>query len=165
MRLHVQQSFAREDATLKYRFLPQLLAAVLFTAVATPALAQPPAPRAGHAITDLRAARDILSRGGPHGVSPDDQQAIALIDKVIAASVRVVQYDRARMHIEPQTSADTTASASSPHENARLFMTAALRDLDEREADPSARPYLDQARQQLTEALGIIQREEAAHRH
>ncbi len=110
-------------------------------------------------------ARDFLSRGGRHGVTPDDQQAINLIDKVIAGTVRVVQFDRARMHVEPETSADTTASSSSRRENARLFMYAAQRDLDEREADRSARPYLDQARQQLAEAMQIIQREEAAHTH
>jgi hypothetical protein len=157
--------FAREDATLKYRLLPQLLAAVLFIAVASPALAQPPTPRAGHAITDLRMARDILSRGGRHGVTADDQQAIGLIDKVIAASTRVVQYDRARLRVEPETSADTTASATSRHENARLFLVAAQRDLNEPEADPSARPYLDQARRQIAEAIQVVSRAEAAHKH
>jgi len=110
-------------------------------------------------------ARDILSRGGSHGVTPDDRQAIGLIDQVIAATTRVVQYDRARLHVEPETSADTTASASSRHENVRLFLYAAQRDLNEREVDPSARPYLNQARQQLAEAMAIIQREEAAHPH
>jgi len=140
---------------------------VLFTAVATPALAQPygpPRPRAGHAITDLRAARNFLTQN-PRGVNPTDSQVVALIDKVIAASQRVVYYDKIRMHADVEWTPDNTASTPSHHENARLMMTAALRDLDQPEPDPSARPYLDQARQQLREALALVQQEEAAHKH
>ena len=154
------------NATLRFNLLPTLMAAVVLSTVAAPALAQPgpPHPRAGHAITDLRMARSFLARGGRHGVTPADQQAIGLIDQVIAATGRVVEYDRARLHVEPETSADTTASGSTRHENARLFLIAAQRDLNEREADPSARPYLQQARQQVAEALQIVVQAEQQHR-
>jgi hypothetical protein len=139
---------------------------VLFTVVASPALAQGPAhPQAGHAISDLQAARDFLSRGGPHGVSPADNQAIGLIDQVIASSQRVVEYDHSRLHVDERLGADRTASTPNRHENALLMMEAAQRDLSLPESNSVALPYRQQARQQLSEAIQIVQRQQAAHAH
>ena len=140
-----------------------LLAAICFTAATVaPAFAQAPHPEAAHAISDLRAARDILSRGGSHGVSAGDQQAIALIDKVIFSSSRVAEFDGRRLHVQETSGVDASASSSSRHENARIMLEAALRDLDANEVDPSARPYLQQARYQLGEAIEIIRRLQGA---
>lgn len=140
---------------MKHRFSTVAVAAC-FLLAAAPALAQAPVPRTGHAISDLRQAREFLSRGGSHGVMPDDQRAIGLIDQVISACQRVVEYDRQRMHVQPEWSADQVASSPKAHENARLFLVAAQRDLAMHEADRTSRPYLDQARQQLAEALDIV---------
>jgi hypothetical protein len=161
----VQHSSIPEDIILKQRLSIIVTAACLLLAAA-PAVAQPygpPVPRTGHAITDLRQARGFLSRGGPHGVTPDDQQAIGLIDQVLAACGRVVDFDRQRLHVQPEWTADTTATSPRRHENARLFLVAAQRDLSMHEADPSARPYLDQARRQLAEALSIVAQHEQSH--
>jgi hypothetical protein len=160
--LQVQQSFAHEDKILKTQRL-SLLAAICFTAAtAAPAFAQAPHPEAAHAISDLRAARDILSRGGPHGVTAKDQQAIALIDKVIFTTNRVQRFDENRLRVREDSGVDATASNQSRHENARIMMAAAMHDLDANEVDPSARPYLQQARYQLGEAIEIIRRDQGA---
>ena len=153
---------------LRSRRLPQLLAALCFTLAASPALAQPmhpigDHPEAAHAISDLQAARDILSKGGAHGVSPADQQVIALIDKVIFTTHRLLRLDENRLRTHEGSGVDATASTASRHENARIMMAAAMHDLDANEVDPSGRPYLQQARYQLGEAVEIIRKEQGAH--
>jgi hypothetical protein len=120
---------------------------------------------AAHAISDLRAARDILARGGPHGVTPQDQQAIRLLDTIITSTGRVALEDGRRTHISEQYGVDASASATSRHENARIMMAAALHDLDANEDNPAARPYLQQARYQLGEAIEIVRRQQATHAH
>jgi hypothetical protein len=137
------------------------MATACLTAVAAPAFAQvPPHPRAGQAIADLRSARDILSRLGQYGVSAPDSRAIYLIDKAVAASRRIVQYDRYLMHAHEGWTVDAAASTRSPHENARIMMRAALRDLDQPEYDPTAQPYVQEARNEVREAIDIIRNEQ-----
>jgi hypothetical protein len=156
--LHGQQSFAREDTILRSTRPIKLLAAICFTLAASPALAQGAHPDAAHAISDLRAARDILSHPGQRGLRPEDQQAIRLIDAVITSTVRVARFDEQHMRRQEESGVDATTSGSSRHENARVLLTAALHDLDGSERDPQARPYLQQARYQLGEAIDIVSR-------
>ena len=141
---------------MRFKRLPQLLAILCFAAAATtPAFAQDSGRlQAGHAISDLRAARDILSQGGSHGVSPANQQAIRLIDTIISSTIRVARFNSER-HDE-QSGVDATASSQSRHENARILLAAALQDLNGPERNPQARPYLQQARYQLSELVQSI---------
>jgi hypothetical protein len=153
--------FAREDATLRFKHLPQLFAAVCFAvATATPALAQSGDLQPGHAISDLHAARDILSHGS-RGVSPADQQSIKLIDTIISSTVRIARFESERHQV--QSGVDATASSQRRHENARVLLSAALRDLNGRERNPQARPYLQQARYQLGELVQNITTQAAQH--
>jgi hypothetical protein len=149
---------------LRTLFLP-LLAAACFISAAAPALAQPMHPEAIHAISDLRAARDLLSRGGRHGVSPEDQQAIGLIDQVIHSASRVALYDGRELHVVEQPGVDASASSPSRLENVHILLAAAAHDLNGTEENPTTRPYLDQARRQLGEALQIIRQEQQTHRY
>jgi hypothetical protein len=139
-----------------------LFTALTLAALAAPALAQPVAlhPEAGHAVSDLRAARDILSHGA---VSPDDQQAIDLIDKVIFATERLKHADEVGLGIQEQYGADASPSSRGRLENAHIMLAAAAHDLNATENNIAARGYLDQAKRQLLEALEVI-RHEQSHR-
>jgi hypothetical protein len=150
---------------LKFRLIPSLLAAASLTLVASPAFAQyHHHPEAGHAQSDLRAARALLVQGGPHGVGPEDQKVISLLDAVISQAARVSEIDGRGMHLVEAGGVDATTSAQSRHENVRILLETALNDLNLPEDNPSARPYLQQARYQLGEAITIV-RQEQTHRH
>ncbi len=129
-------------------------------AIASPALAQPymgrPHPEAGHALSDLRAARDLLRQGGARGVSPTDNQVINLLEQIMRSTQRVFEADGQRMRHEETLGVDATANVQSRHENVRIFLEAAARDLDAPEDNPIARPYLQQARYQLGEAIQLV---------
>jgi hypothetical protein len=147
---------------LKSSLLRQIPIVLGFLLVAAPAVAQPiPShPEAGRAISDLRVARDILSRPGRGGNRQADMDAVALIDKVIESTQRVMDFDQRRFRFQEDTNTDASAQSPSRLENAHIMLTAAAHDLNLAESNLTSRPYLEQARRQLGEASELIRRQQ-----
>ena len=129
--------------------LPLVLAASPFAAIADEAGHH---PAYLHALSDLRTARSLIeARGGDARMGGEEHAAVAHLDEAITEVTAAATHDGKNVGMKEPT--DEKIDRAGKLHRAEDLMSAARKDLLEREDDPTTRAMRDHAVAHLDDAL------------